>query len=232
VCKRKAAMDMAFSNQIVEQIRNCWVQIAEPGMRSDPTWMGHAPEIVSAGRAGCRLQFRMRARADGNRVKKICQSAREGAYPYQREGRRRRVVRVAPSRAEGRAVARGRGTCGSRCRPREKNVRPRAWVSFQRQLGSWLGLSWLGHNLVWAREEPRICAKISFVRGESWIQCLTTTEVSSLTTTIFLVVGWVGQNLHYAVETHNNHILQVVVIFWSLIRFSLVVCPNMSPSYV
>jgi hypothetical protein len=38
-----------------------------------------------------------------------------------------------------------------------------------------------------------------------------------------LVVGWVGQSLHYAVETHNNHILQVVVIFWSLIRFSLVV---------
>ena len=134
MCKRKAAMGMAFSNQIVEQIRNCWVQIAEPGMRSYPTWMGHADEIVSAGHAGCRLQFRMRARADGNRVKKICQSAREGAYPYQREGRRRRVVRVAPSRAEGRAVARERGTCGSRCRPREKNVRPRAWVSFQRQL--------------------------------------------------------------------------------------------------
>ena len=27
VCKRKAAMGKAFSNQIVERIRNCWVQI-------------------------------------------------------------------------------------------------------------------------------------------------------------------------------------------------------------
>jgi hypothetical protein len=43
---------------------------------------------------------------------------------------------------------------------------------------------------------------------------------------IFLVVGWVGQSLHYAVETPNNYILQVVVIFWSLIRFSLVVVPQ------
>jgi hypothetical protein len=36
--------------------------------------------------------------------------------------------------------------------------------------------------------------------------------------------------LHYVVESHNNHILQVVVIFWSLIRFSLVVveCLNNS----
>jgi hypothetical protein len=86
-----------------------------------------------------------------------------------------------------------------------------------------MGLRWLGQNQFCARGEARIRAKISFVCGESWIQCLTTTEVSSLTTTIFLVVCWVGQSLHYTVETHNNHILQVVVIFWSLIRFSLVV---------
>jgi hypothetical protein len=125
-------------------------------------------------------------------------------------------VALSPTGEEraGRAVARGRRTCGL--------------VRGYRFRGSWLGLRWLGHNLVWTREEAHICAKISFLRGESWIQCLTTTEVSSLTTTIFLVVGWVGQNLYYAVETHNNHILQVVVIFWSLIRFSLVVSAGRS----
>jgi hypothetical protein len=39
---------------------------------------------------------------------------------------------------------------------------------------------------------------------------------------MFLVVGWVGQSLHCATETPHNHILQVVVILWSLISFSLV----------
>ena len=54
VCKHKAAMGKAFSNQIVEQIRNCWVQIAEPRMRSDPTWMGHAHDGTRLFRLGAR----------------------------------------------------------------------------------------------------------------------------------------------------------------------------------
>jgi hypothetical protein len=52
--------------------------------------------------------------------------------------------------------------------------------------------SWLGQNQVVGPESGLragrgtcIRAKISFVRGESWIQRLTTIEVSSLTTTIF-----------------------------------------------
>jgi hypothetical protein len=98
-----------------------------------------------------------------------------------------------PSHGEGRAVA--------------------SWVSFQRELESGLRSGrgrYSCQNQVCAWGEACIRARIRFACGESWILCLTTIEVSSLTTTFF----WSSAGLDRAC-TIPSRLLTTTYYRWS-----------------
>jgi hypothetical protein len=114
------------------------------------------------------LQFHMRARADGDGVKKICQ---EGVYPYRREGGpwirrlpprcpRRRVVRAASSPA-------GRRTCC--CLVRGFARRRGTCCCLVRGTGSWLGQNQVvGPESICARgEAPVLAPKLVLCVGKA-----------------------------------------------------------------